>query len=136
MQAGRVYPEAGVKSSSHTVLLSPTLRRLLVELQTWCTADCCKDGAFAISAAAICRWLDGERIDRTQQLLDEVAGVQSSLQAAGERITLDARGLESDWRGDVFREFWDRFAVALASAIADRNVAEAEPGAAADGEPR
>jgi hypothetical protein len=76
--------------------------------------------------------LDDERIDRTQQLVEEVARIQASLQRAEERVVLDARGLGSDWRSDEFRAFWDRFAVALASAIADRRVANAEPGAAPD----
>lgn len=107
-----------MKAPPHTVALSPTMRRLLVELQTWCSADCCKDKAFTVSAAAISRWLNGERVDRTQQLVEEVARVQADLQRTGDQVVLDARGLESDWPGDEFRAFWDRFAVALASASA------------------
>jgi hypothetical protein len=122
-----------MKTTAHTVALSPALRRLLVELQTWCSADCCKGRAFGVSAAAVGRWLDGERIDRTRALAEEIVSVEGGLSEAGRRVALDARGLGSEWEAAEFRAFWERFALAFASAVAARRVADAEPGAAADG---
>jgi hypothetical protein len=121
-----------MKTSAHTVALSPALRRLLVELQTLCRADCCKERAFGISAAAVDRWLAGERINRTRELAEEVGRVGRDLPEVEERVTLTVRGLESNWDVAEFQAFWEQFAAAFASAIVARGVADAEPGSAAD----
>ena len=122
-----------MKVSVHTVVLSPALRRLLLDLQTWCSADCCKGDAFGISEAPISRWLEGERIDRAREIAEEIAKIEGDLQQAEGRIVLAARGLESDWDKTAFRAFWERFAVAFTSAVSVRNSANAEPRAPADG---
>ena len=112
--------------------LSSALRRLLVELQTWCSADCCKGRAFSVSAAAVGRWLDGERIDRAREMAEEIARVGAGLSEAEERVALAARGLESGWAGAEFRAFWERFAQAFAAVVAARRGADAVPGTFVD----
>ena len=118
-----------MKIHAHSVVLSPALRRLLLDLQTWCTADCCKGDAFRISEAAISRWLEGERIDRTRELAKEIAEIEGCLQQAEGRIALAVRGLVSDWDKVAFRAFWESFVVAFTSAVSVRKSADAEPDA-------
>lgn len=116
-----------MKTATHIVALSPTLRRLLVDIQTWCSADCCQDQAFDVSANAVGRWLDGERIDRTRELYEEVATIENDLPEEDGDVVLDARGLASGWKVTDFRSFWRRFKVAFASAVAARSPADANP---------
>lgn len=123
---------AEMKTTAHTVTLSPTLRRLMVELQTWCSPDCCKARAFSISAEAVGRWLDGERIDRTPELAEEIAIIEAGLRQIEGPIDLAARDLGSTWNGAEFKAFWQAFAEAFRSAFAASSVAVTEPDGASD----
>lgn len=123
---------AGMNTSIHTVSFSPTLRRLLFELQVWCSADCCKADAFRISEAAIRRWLEGERIDRAQDLTEEIAKIEDGLREAEGPVTLAVRDLASDWNLAAFQAFWEKFAAAFAAAVSVCESTDAEPAAPPD----
>jgi hypothetical protein len=88
------------------VALSPTLRRLLFDCQTWCKADCCKAEAFRFTERILTRWLEFERIDRSREIAAEIARIESELQHGEGQVFLAARGLESTWDLNAFRAFW------------------------------
>src|SRR5688572_333026 len=100
-----------------TVKLSPTLRRLLLHCQTECTADCCRDRAFDISARTITSWLETERIDRTPQLIREIKDIAGNLDPMVEMLFLEARDLHSEWRSADFATFWARFEKSFANSL-------------------
>jgi hypothetical protein len=91
----------------------------------WCTADCCKEGAFQITEGSIAHWLEQERIDRARDIAQEIARIQADLLSCTGLIFLAARGLESSWGADTFRAFWGRFEVAFTRAVEARAKAEA-----------
>lgn len=104
------------RTHPHEISFSPTLRRLMLELQTQCTADCCKGSAFRVSDALVCRWLNGERIDRYDELAEEIEKIELIAASLQSKIRLSARHLESEWPLDEFRDFWRGFATAFRSA--------------------
>jgi hypothetical protein len=86
-----------------------------------------------MSAAAVGRWLDGERTDRSREMAKEVAQISGGLPEEREgRVSLDARGLGSDWQATEFRAFWERFASAFTAAVAAHRATDAEPTVAPD----
>ncbi|MDB5350680.1 MAG: hypothetical protein JWN86_1927 [Planctomycetota bacterium] len=95
-----------MKAPTHTVTLSPPLRRLLHDHQIFCSADCCRERAFEITEGSISRWLDSERTDRTAELAAEIHRVASDVQGASGCVYLAVPGLKSEWGGDQFRTFW------------------------------
>lgn len=121
-----------MKTPKQTVVLSPVLRRLLHDFQTWCSADCCKARAFQFSEPGICDWLEGERLDRTHELVEEIAKIARGLQQAEGQIVLAGRGLESHWDVGEFRAFWESFTAVFTSALSVRTGAKAEPAVAPD----
>jgi hypothetical protein len=114
------------------VTMSPALRRLLLDHQSWCTADCCKERAFRFTEDSIARWLGFERIDRAREIVEEIAKVKADVQRTTGRIFMAARGLESDWVADDFKAFWGRLERAFTLAVESREKANTERGAAAD----
>jgi hypothetical protein len=90
---------------------------MLLDMQTWCSVDCCKDRAFQLSPTTIRQWLDGERVDRTCELNTEIAQIEKDLDRCNGGVVLTARGMESNWEGPAFRAFWRLFAEAFAGAI-------------------
>jgi MoxR-like ATPase len=102
------------------VTLSPTLRRLLLELETHCRADCCKAAAFGLSVESILRWLEGERVDRTAALLDEINKIHTAVQIAQLEVFIDSRDLYSSWKFVDFDLFWQDFATNVERAIEAR----------------
>ena len=113
-----------------TVTVSPALRRLLLECQTWCSADCCKAQAFSLRDGVIAGWLGSERVDRSAELADEIDRVGTNVREADDRVILAVRGLESGWSAVEFKAFWASFRAAYSSAVEGR--VEAEPSVAAD----
>jgi hypothetical protein len=102
---------------------SPTLRRMLIECQTWCTADCCKARAFSLTESTIGHWLGYERVDRTRELAEEIARLGAELGHARGQVVLSVRGLESTWGVEEFRAFWQDVEVAFSAAVARRDSA-------------
>jgi hypothetical protein len=118
---------------SHTVTPSPTLRRLLLDHRIWCNPDCCKGEAFQITAGSIARWLEGERIDRSGELAEEIGCIKAGLPRSEGQIFLAARGMESGWSVGDFRAFWGCLEAAFALAVGARERDdEGEPRAATD----
>ena len=110
-----------MKTAIHRVELSSALRRMLHDRQIFCTPDCCKERAFEITEGTIARWLEGERIDRTRELAEEIGRIARDLRRCEGRIFLTARDLESGWDLDDFRAFWEHLETTFASAILARD---------------
>jgi len=117
-----------MKRDVHRVAVSPTLRRLLLDCQMWCSADCCKANAFELTESAVTRWLRLEHLDRSQEVAEEIGRVRSELQQAVGQIFLAARDLESTWDTEAFKAFWGRLEAAVNSAVEARERATMEMG--------
>jgi hypothetical protein len=103
----------------HIVAKSPALRRLLLDHQTWCTADCCKGQAFQFSVGSIERWLWLERDDPSREIAAEIEFIKAE-SAGDSAIFLAIPDLESEWRADEFRAFWARFEQVFTLAVEAR----------------
>jgi hypothetical protein len=90
------------------VVISSSLRQLLIHCHTVCSVDCCRGSAFQISEAMIRRWLDLDRIDRSAELANEISRVRSLLTQQEGEVILVARDLESTWPVNEFKDFWNQ----------------------------
>ena len=109
-----------MKSTSYTLSMSSALRQLLIHCHTSCSVDCCRANAFQISETMISRWLAFERVDRTGELAEEIGRIKEMLRQKEGKVILSARGLDSEWRVDEFKIFWDRLEAAFVSALVFR----------------
>jgi hypothetical protein len=109
---------------NHTVVVSSALRRLLLDHQIFCSADCCKARAFQFTENSIARWVDFEHILRTEEMVAEIRRIGAALQDVSGQIILDARGLQSEWDSGAFRAFWNRFEATFLRALDSRQRAD------------
>ncbi len=116
----------------HIVKISPVLGRLLMDCQTRCTADCCKEQAFMLTEDSISSWLGPERIDRNREVSEEIGKIKADLHKATGRVLLAARGLESYWRAADFRAFWCKLETIFTRSVATRTRTGATRGEPAD----
>jgi hypothetical protein len=108
-----------MKRHAFVVNVSPTLRRMLVECQSRCTADCCH--ALAFDLRRIGPWLERERVDRTVELRAELDAISERAETLDASLRLSVRDLESTWTAPDWRRFLSvlRDAFGLASASID-----------------
>ena len=118
-----------MQHANHIVTTSPALRRLLLDCQEWCRADCCKERAFTITEVSIARWLRLERIDRSREVAEEIRQIGACLPRSHGWVFLAVRGVESDWRADDFRAFWCRLEAAFRSGVDAQAADRVEQGA-------
>ncbi|MAS93556.1 MAG: hypothetical protein CMO55_10225 [Verrucomicrobiales bacterium] len=88
--------------------------------QDKCVVECCQSGAFSINVVSIGRWLDSERVDRSEELIDEISQIFSRLSGEEGVVCFKIRDLESLWNRKEATNFFEEMSEVFREASAAR----------------